>query len=134
MPIDSQSVGRASVRQTLLFALIGIFSTAGTIALGAGLLFTIGGFTEQDSNLTSWFGGFAGFILIGVAAIMYMAALLAYIAHLLASAIERQPSRPAVQHVPISRPILSETPRPPWYAQPREAQDAPPTPPATPGA
>ncbi len=122
------------MRQTLLFALIGIFSTAGTIALGAGLLFTVGGFTEQDSNLTSWFGGFAGFILIGVAAIMYIAALLAYIAHLLASAIERQAPRPTTQHVPIPRQVLSEAPRPPWYAERRETQDASPTPPATPGA
>lgn len=113
------------MRTYLLFALIGVFSVAGTIAMVAGILFTIGGFAEEENGLTSWFGGFAGFILIGVAAVMYMAALLAYIAHLVSSAIDldwtaRQiatQARAPISSAPMQQAVLPETPRPPWYAQ-----------------
>jgi hypothetical protein len=119
--IDDSMKGRNDgMRNIVLIALTAIFGLAGTFALLAGILFTIGGFIEQESNLTSWFGGFAGFMLIGVAAILYMTALLSYIANMVAAAVERQ-THSVRQPSP---PFLTPAPRSAWYAQS-------PTPPST---
>lgn len=94
------------MRNLILGSLVTIFGAVGGITLLTGIFFTIAGFSERENAIESWFGVFVGLMLIGNAALLITAALLAYIAILVST---------STRHFKIPDRPLAE--RPVWYQQ-----------------
>jgi uncharacterized membrane protein HdeD (DUF308 family) len=59
-----------------------LFTVIGTLLLMMGVVYTLYGFTSV-SGVESWYNGFAGFMMIGIAVLMYIFAVLCQIARTL---------------------------------------------------
>jgi uncharacterized membrane protein HdeD (DUF308 family) len=96
------------MRSFVLTASMTLFGAFGTVALVVGMLVTIGGLAERDSAVTSWYGLFAGLLLLILAATMYASALLSYVASVLTNDQTAEPALPPID--PARRPYGTTAP------------------------
>jgi len=93
------------MRFGLLSLLMLVFALIGTVVFAIGLLALVGSY-NADAALTSWFGAYAGLVLIVSSAVCFIVAVLAYIANTLADAVQPQ-TRGSWKHL--------APPGTPWY-------------------
>ncbi len=101
------------MRKPLLVVMTGAFGLLGGVLFTFGVLLTITGLAERESAIESWFNAFLGMMLVGNGALLLTVSLLAYIAGVASSAVQRMQPRPQSDPLPH---------RPVWYAQDAQRQ------------
>ena len=108
------------MRTAILSAFIGVFGSLGCVVFGLGVLAVLAGLSEDDNAFASWYGAYTGIGLIATGALLFVVALLAYIANMVADAADTISRSDG--EVPIV-PVFDERSRTPWYAQDKWQSD-----------